>query len=505
MALGGSWVQMSGEFEISNNSAVAEFGSQALVDGVSVGDVALSAAVTAAGGACARLILRYQNPTNFYLGNACNNGNGTYAASIEKVIGGTGTILASTSLPSATGTLGFSAQGLSLALDWNGSEVLNVGDSSIEGAGAIGFQGPVGLSLQGFQAVSDSVSPVPVSSLPYSDSFMQANSPVLGGSWIEESGAFGIKNQRAVALIGGSLAVLDGVSSSDVSIAANVSATGTACARLLARYENVSNFYESNVCNNGNGTFTASFAKDVNGTVTTLASASLPAASGNVQFTVQGSSLVLYLNGTVVLTANDSSLAGPGSVGIAGPSGASFQNYSLAAIPALVPASLPIADSFARANSLVLGGSWVEAAGAFNIVSNKAVSEANGSLALLYDLSDYNVSVSAQVGAQASGLCARLIARYENSSNYYEDSVCDSNSVYTLTLTKVVKGVATTLGTASATSASGTLGLDVTGSSIEMLWNGKVVKSVTDSAVPGPGTVGIQGPKGASFQNFSAQ
>jgi hypothetical protein len=392
-------------------------------------------------------------------------------------------------------------EGESLAIFWNGNEVFNVADTSIASSGAIGIVGGVGSTFQNFQA-SVPTGPTPVSSLPYSDSFAGANSPVIGGNWVEDAGDFAIRNNAAVALAGGSIALLDGVSQAAVVQSALVNPVTNGCARLLARWENANNYYAAQLCRTA--PLSASIYKVVNGVVTTLATGTPAVGSGTLQFFIQNSILTLSVNGAVVVVATDGSLTGAGAVAINGPTGTTFQNYTLAQVPSPVPATFPFSDTFARANAQYLGGSWLLYQGMYEINNNAAQSLAGGSIALVDGLQSANVMESVKVTAPANGVCARIVARMQSTTEYYMASYCNANGAYSVQLSKDINGTSTTLANVAVSGASGTLGLETIGSSLTIQWNGATVKTVTDTSISAAGALGIWAPAGATFQDFQA-
>lgn len=117
---------------------------------------------------------------------------------------------------------------------------------------------------------------------------------------------------------------------SDYAVEANVKIdnwNGTNRAYVAGRYQDGNNFYAASLYNSGGGKL--EIRKKVSGSTTTLATLDYPLASGTwytVKLELAGNTIRMYVNGTLQLTATDTSLTS-GAVGlIAYKSAASFDN-----------------------------------------------------------------------------------------------------------------------------------------------------------------------------------
>src|SRR5262249_39902820 len=137
------------------------------------------------------------------------------------------------------------------------------------------------------------------------------------------------------------------------------------------------------------------------------------AATGTLRFEVVGSSLQLFLNSSLVAFANDSTIAGPGSAGIYATSLTAVDNFSAAAAPARVNATLPFGDDFNTSdNGDQLNLHWTDQAGNFTLQGQAAVGKGKLNLATLNGVSAADAAVQALVDVSQIGASAGLVARY---------------------------------------------------------------------------------------------
>jgi hypothetical protein len=104
----------------------------------------------------------------------------------------------------------------------------------------------------------------------------------------------------------------------------------------VARYSGPgdTNLYAGFLTYNPGGTLTADIWRSLNGAWMHLASAPVSSSSGTLLFDVQGTSLSLYLNGTLAVSATDGTITAAGSVGLRGyGAGVSWDDFSAAALP----------------------------------------------------------------------------------------------------------------------------------------------------------------------------
>jgi hypothetical protein len=485
----------------------------AVLDGISIADVTLTAAVTNAGNnECTSLSARYSGPadSNMYIGGVCIIA-GAASAHIWRNVGGTWTLLGTAPLGTATGKLQFSLFGSSLVVSFNGKPVLAVVDTAISAPGTVGMRSVrAGGSYQSFSAVA--FVPPPTAPFPYSDGFSRADSAVLGGSWIAEAGNIDISSDSAVS---GSAtaadAMLNGISVADVTLTATVKNTGNnECTSLSARYSGPgdSNMYIGGVCIIA-GSPAAHIWRNVGGTWALLGTAPLSTATGTLQFSVFGSLLVVSFNGAPVISVTDTAITAPGTVGLRTFGiGGSYQSFSAAAYVPPPLATIPYSDAFSGADSAVLGGSWVAKIGNIGISGNAAVSASTTAAdAVLYGISIADVTLTAAVQNTGNNECTSLSARYSGpgDSNMYIGGVCIVSGAPSAHIYRNVGGTWALLASKPISTASGTLQFTVRGSSLAVSFNGASVLSVTDTAITAPGTVGIRTfAVGGSLHSFSA-
>src|SRR5208283_191149 len=117
-----------------------------------------------------------------------------------------------------------------------------------------------------------------------------------------------------------------------------------------------------------------------------------------------------------------------------------------------------------------------------------------------------DVSVQADVNLAALGVSkAGLVARYTGSgdNDMYLGELVGTNGTYAAVIYRNVGGTWTQLASSAVATGAGTLGFQVFGNSLKLFLNGVLVTSALDSAIQGPGLVGIRAIT-ASIDNFSA-
>ncbi|MGL4552739.1 MAG: hypothetical protein ACRC33_16310, partial [Gemmataceae bacterium] len=108
----------------------------------------------------------------------------------------------------------------------------------------------------------------------------------------------------------------------------SVGATGVNFAGVVARANAAGDtYYQAGIQRVTAGTRVILY-RFVNGAVTVLMTQSVASGSGRVGLQLVGSNLTVSLNGTNLFTVADSSIAGPGTVGIRGAGAATWDNFS---------------------------------------------------------------------------------------------------------------------------------------------------------------------------------
>lgn len=501
------------------NDEAANIGSAAFfteVKGATAADVSLTTTVGHlesgnSAGMIARAGAAGANLSFYFAGLSYISGHLSYVIS-RNLIGssGIGTVLASASAASITGTLNFTVQGSSLYLTQNGSLVVETIDTAIAAAGGMGLGGDgFGTTFTEFGANTDGI---PATSLPFIDSFTRAASPSLGGSWMNVAGWLTLSGNSATPLAGIAVsdAVLKGISAANVSVTADVTITEPeASAWIAARYTGLgdTNMYAGGVVKVGSAG-KAYIDKNVNGVWTGLATADVASASGTLELDVDGNLLILFFNGQEVLELNDASIAGAGAVGMRLTPGATLTNFQVSAL-APTAASFPYSDNFDRANSPLLGGSWINQLGWYEVENDTAVNQPASSVALetVDGISVADVVISANIVVSGADSCQGVVGRYSGpgDENMLVAEICEAaNGSFTAALYRNISGTWVSLGSAPVLSGTGTLVFGLQGSLLSLTYQGSLIMAVQDTGVMAAGTVGLRSSGAGSITKFSA-
>ena len=139
---------------------------------------------------------------------------------------------------------------------------------------------------------------------------------------------------NAVVATGATASVLtvNGISAADVSVEAFVNpAVSDNNAGIVARYSGPGdqNMYLGTLVRSSAGV-TGQIWKNVNGVWSRVGISGIAASSGTLRFDVIGSSLTLSLNGTAIVSAQDSSITTAGAVGVrSNQTGSSIDSFSI--------------------------------------------------------------------------------------------------------------------------------------------------------------------------------
>jgi hypothetical protein len=286
---------------------------------------------------------------------------------------------------------------------------------------------------------------------------------------------------------------------------------------LLARYDAISgNTYRGDVVMRVNArahvtTYTAEIWKRLGGVWTRLIAQPLSgfAGSGTLTFECVGTGLRLYVqrstdaSSRLVAFTNDGSLQS-GTVGVSGPRGAEFANFTAIAVT-FIPAALPFSEDFtAEADSAIPGPSWYQNHGAFAISQHELLGLGRANVATLFGVSAADTDVQTNLLAVAGG-SAGLVSRFDASTgSYYWGGLVSHGTYYTAEIHKVLGGNSFTLTTPKLLgSALGSLRLETVGTSLKLFVNGKLVAYVNDRSLR-HGSVGLAGSTGSAFGSFVA-
>jgi len=176
-------------------------------------------------------------------------------------------------------------------------------------------EGPFNLTLTG-TVTATPTTPTAI----FSDTFNRANGSYLGSTWTERAGNYSISNQGLVSSTSGaSVATVNNVTAADVILSADVNiGTGTATrdTGLVARHSGsgVGSQYWAGI-RYSNGQYSAEIWKAVNSSWTRLSTTAVTSGTAAIRFEVIGSSLGLFVNGTLATSAADTSLTS-GRIGV---------------------------------------------------------------------------------------------------------------------------------------------------------------------------------------------
>jgi ELWxxDGT repeat protein len=503
--LGSDWTETAGNLNIVDNQllAIDPTGGAALVNNVSLADVRVQAEVSllTSGNSRVDLYARATDTSNTYLGTLVAN-NGIFTAKIRKLVGGVLTLLTSTTVnfPTGEGVLRFEVQGGQLSLFVNDILAVSAFDTTFV-SGKVGVVATQLVSLDNFSATA-------IAPDSFGDNFGRPDSTQLGNQWTEPVGDSVVVKQQLVAKTAGpNLAVAQGSALADVAVQSwvNVFApAGTGLmgnAGLVARYlgSGNSNYYLGVLIGN-NGVFTARISLNLNGVLTPLLTVPVATGTGLLRFEVVGNSLKLFLNGILVVKTTDTMLTRAGLVGVRGTARSSFDTFNAERLfPTLFQ------DSFNRPDNTDIGAAYQKVAGNFDINTNQLRAlNAGTNLAIRDGVSRLNVKLEAMVTVSPSIVSeVGLVARVQDSQNYYCAAIENNGTSFTASIYKVVNNVKTRIGAAVPSGSNlGRLRFEVVGNSLKLFFNGALLIDATDTTFAGAGTVGFRGSANTVFDDF---
>ena len=326
-----AWTRRIGNLAMTNNVAVSRFNNVSIMalNGVSTRDSSGQAFVNIVNGTSVALVARYTGAgdARMYCAGLVRSGFSFFGR--IWVNNGTGwTILASGLSPGGSGILRFDVAGSALTLFLNGRQIAAASNKAITGPGTMGirFVGP-GAVADNYSAIALTPPTPTVTTSPFRDDFIQPNSPFLGSNWVQVYGNTAISDTTVLSRIDApSLATLYGVNVKDSSAQVTVrDSTSQAVVNigsgmsvgLAARFKGTVDhcMYWAGLEKVGDAYFGRIW---VNSGIRWKLLASTPVAvgSGRIRFDCIGSSLTLYLNGAKLLSVRDTTLPGPGAVGL---------------------------------------------------------------------------------------------------------------------------------------------------------------------------------------------
>ena len=336
-----NWSDRLGNVTVVNGLATGESAfNLSTVNGLGIGNAIVTANVAVNPGGNAGLVARYGGPgySNFYLGQLRALGNGMFQAAIFKNIGGVFTTIAvgATTATTGTGTLEFEVLGSSLKLIFNNTLLASGFDTSLTAAagGSAGLRLGQGATASSFSA--DQIVLPATQSLPFSDDFSSPGSgSQLSTNWSDQNGNIAVANGAATGTWDFNLSTVTGTNVADVTVAGDVNLIPGAgqSAGLVARYTGplYGNFYLAQFRDIGNGLYQAAIFKNVGGTFSLVTlGVTTSKNAGRLIFKLKGSALELDLDNAVLASVVDTSITGPGSVGMRLSRNATMKNFSAA-------------------------------------------------------------------------------------------------------------------------------------------------------------------------------
>jgi hypothetical protein len=211
--------------------------------------------------------------------------------------------------------------------------------------------------------------------------------------------------------------------------------------------------------------------------------------------------LKVYLEGTLLASATDATLTAPGGVGIIasiGP-GAAYTNFSAYQ---LLPAPNTFSDNFTRTNATTLSDPWSVDQGGYTLSGNQAVAAALQSEATLYGAQLTNVDESVNIATQ--GTSAGLLARWNSATQTGYEVLLTGTTLNVYSVQNGMLGMP--IATMTTSGSTGTLRFTVTGTTLQVYFNGTALFSGSgfiDSSISGPGTVGLISGGSSAFGTYT--
>jgi len=506
-----NWIDRAG-LHLADAGAVksqAAFNVATLAN-TSQGDVAVQASITldsAASFAYAGVLARYNSTAggSYYAALIVKMGS-TYYAQLYRNVNGVFTTLSSVDITSAYtpgGLARLEVAGDSLKLFYNGELKTYTNDAVLSSAagGSVGMVSTQNNISDNFGAFANALNTVTIPPV-FTDTFDGANGAQLSSDWVNHLGNFSTNANATVGMAPLNSASLNGLSIADSTTQADVAlAAGDGTyVGLVARSTGsaFANSYIGIIYRVGGATYAGIF-KFVNGASSVIGFQAIGSSSGTLRFDVVGDTLRLYLDGNLVASGFDSTFA-TGSLGLFATQSTSLNNFSADTV---APLSLPFTEPF---NGTTLDPNWAVRLGSYTVAGNVATGATPGAqnFATVVGLSAADQDISATVSIIGNQTFA-LSARYTPGAgfgNQYFAYVFFNGTNYTAQIYRVVQGNFTLLSSQTAATFLGQVRLQVTGSNLILSLDATPVITITDTAITGPGSVGMTTFNGASVSAF---
>jgi hypothetical protein len=344
----------------------------------------------------------------------------------------------------------------------------------------------------------------------FTDGFSGPPRPLLGGPWISQAGALGVvgvmeKVAEGTGASGVNVATLAGAAVGDVDVYARLSLGLNQQAGVLARYTGAGdkNYYLASLSSDADGSVTARIVRNANGVVTELAVVeAVGTGDGTLHFRLVGSTLQLFLNGTLLATVEDTTFKS-GSIGMR-TTGITFLD-DFQAFP--VSTGVDNFDYFTHPNYTTLSDPWTQPEGFYRTFGNQIQGGQALNLAIINAAQSADVDVRASVSITGLNHTAGLLARYlgHGDTNYYLASLSRTSTGFVVNVRKNVGGIVTPLATTNIVSTTGKANLRflVTGIDLRVFVNNIPVVNVLDNSLT-TGSVGIRSDAYATLDDFRA-
>jgi hypothetical protein len=318
----GAWSKRFGNLARANNVVVSRVEGVLLMalNDVSVRDSRSEAFVNLVNGSAVTLVARYTGAADSRMYSAGLVRTATGYAGLIWLNRGTGwVLLASGPAVGGSGILRFDAVGTALTLFLNGRRIAATSNRAITGPGTLGirFVG-AGSVADNYQAIALTPPAATTATSPFGDAFIRPDSPFISSFWDQPFGNVVLSDDTVVSQYDGpSIARLHGVSVLNSSTQAVVNISSGTRVGLIARYRGDADrcMYLAGLVRRGDAYYGEIWRNDARGW-SILACTQVPGGSGRIRFDVIGSSLNLYLNGSRIATARDTTLSLPGAVGL---------------------------------------------------------------------------------------------------------------------------------------------------------------------------------------------
>ena len=336
-----NWLERKGNYGvvgdvlIGNNSTL----NLAIVNGLAIPNVSVSAEIIVGAAQQAAVIARYQANGSYYFGRVIQSA-GVFTAALfrfNSVTNTTTQLGSAATVTGGTGTLRLAVAGNNLKLFFTPTagveSLVTYAYDSTYTTGTVGIRSNKGAGLDNFAVAALNL---PTSQAPGFNDDFAVNPPTeqLSINWLERAGNFNVATDAAVGQAALNLATVNGINAANVDLHAAITISqANQTAGLVARFSGtpgLENYYAAQVTFVGPNNYKIEVIKVVNGIKTVLGSTSVPAFTANLHFLVSGNNLNVYIDGAAnpVLALTDASITAAGAVGMKTSAGAAVTSFT---------------------------------------------------------------------------------------------------------------------------------------------------------------------------------